>query len=116
MTCTEMGDTYVITYHAASGATSRLLLENVLISTSFPFHIFSKILVFERLCTATNGATKALGSWQFFSPAPDRIPLLHASQHLVSVEGHQQDLNLYFIDQPPLDVQVPRTLEVINTE
>jgi hypothetical protein len=104
MTCTEMGDTYVLTYHAASGTTSQMLLENVLISTAFPFHMFS-------LCTAT----KTLGSWQFFLPDPDRFPLLHASQHLVSVKGHQ-DLKLYFIDQPALELQGPLlTQEVITT-
>jgi hypothetical protein len=80
MTCTEMGDTYIYAYHAATGTTNRILVQQVLINSAFPFHIFSEILAFERLCNAT----KSLGSWQFRSPKPDLKPLLHASQHLAT--------------------------------
>lgn len=111
MTCTEMGDTYAFAYQAATGMTNRVLLKQVLINTAFPFHIVSEILLFEGFCTAT----KSLGSWQFYTPEPARLPLLHASQHLTTAsQSLQANIKLYFMDEQPKDTAA-NTEVAINT-
>ena len=96
--CTEIGDCRIATYNSETGKFGSLLATDVLISENFPFHIFSEILAFEKLCTATT----SLGSWQFFSP--DKHPLFHASQRLL--QGAGNDIKLYFIDDAPRHVSI----------
>ena len=66
--CKEMGDTYIDVQaaegSAPDGKTAKLLVTDVLISSAFPFHVFSEILAFEKGCTAT----KSLNAWLFYSP------------------------------------------------
>jgi hypothetical protein len=100
--CTEMGDMAVSMYNAATGSCTTVLLKKVLISESFPFHVFSEILAFEQRCTAT----KELNSWQFYTPRPDSKPLFHASQQLLrqgESGSHGSSQKLYFIDEQPAD-------------
>ena len=98
--CEEMGDTIIQTVDKARGDLHQLKVTDVLISESFPFHIFSEILAFEKHCTAV----KSRGSWQFLSPS--KKPLFHASQQLLdksnklcSRTGIRSDIKLYFIDE-----------------
>jgi hypothetical protein len=95
--CTEVGDCHINTYDKDTGNTGQMLATNVLISANFPFHIFSEILAFEKRCTAT----KALGSWQFFSP--DERPLFHASQSLLD-----DGVKLYFVDESAVPNTAPK--------
>jgi hypothetical protein len=86
-------------------------MTQVLIDPAFLFHIFSEILAFGQLCTAT----KALGSWQFYTPEPNRLPLLHASQHLTTVfPSVQANIKLSFIDEQPQGAST-KTEVSINT-
>ena len=101
--CTEMGDAYVSAFDKATGATVMILVHDVLISTAFPFHIFSEIKAFKGGATAT----KRAGSWQFYNASGK--PLLHASQHLLGTHG-SGGTELYFVDEPPVPVvgaQIP---------
>ena len=88
----EVGNCYISVNNKATDTSSQLLVTDVLISSNFPFHVFSEILAFEKHCTAT----KALGSWYFFSP--QKQAQFHASQRLLQGLQGNSDSKLYFID------------------
>ena len=103
--CTETGDCDIATRDPATGAVGTMRATDVLISENFPFHIFSEIICFEKRCTAT----KALNSWQFYSPA--KKPLFHASQQLLA-----SGVKLYFIDaNPPTSAPPPPSTSTTST-
>ena len=89
-TATEVGDC-PIQLRSKEGKMLAVLLTDVVISTHFPFHILSEIVVFDKMCTAE----KKKGSWQFRTP--DSRELFHASQHLLGAEATHAS-SIYFVD------------------
>ena len=90
---TEVGDATVVFKCSRSGKSSTIRLTNVLISSAFPFHIFSEVVFFE----GGGKCDKELGTWQFLTET--RGPLFTASQQLRVVEDQQPSNKLYFADQ-----------------
>jgi hypothetical protein len=90
--CSKKGSTYIPALNK-DGTVTRILATDVLISSAFPFHIFSEIKVYKKLATAT----KKLGAWQFYTASG--APLCHASQRLLGTGTGRGDNELYFIDE-----------------
>jgi hypothetical protein len=97
--CTEMGST-IITVRDQDRQTRTIQVNDVLISNSFPFHIFSEIVAFDKGATCS----KAKGTWLFKGPTGKF--LFHASQRLL---GQSNSSKLYFIDEAvQLNPDAPR--------
>ena len=111
MVCREVGDTKIHTYDAATGEVAVVVLTNVLISTAFPFHIFSEIAAFDRGISCE----KKKGSWLFKSGGKF---VLHASQRMLN-KSSKADSKLYWVDPgltSPACVASPSPSHVLEAE
>jgi hypothetical protein len=104
-TCYEKGETNIVVT-GPQGDAVKLHIVDVLISSHFPFHIFSEIEALKQ------GATcyKEQGTWTFYDQG--KQPLCTASQQLKA----SRNLALYFIDQHPGPARDESKMKTIRFE
>ena len=101
--CNEMGDRELKVYNNETRAFETMLLTEVLISSHFPFHIFSEIVAFGKGSTCV----KSFNNWRF-SNAAGR-PIFQCTQSL------SESTQLYFINQQPTSKQFSLLTDIATT-